>query len=107
MRDWLAERLWQAYPMFAGRQGARAARGMLDEGRIAVILDGLGRGAGRLREEGVDRSPSACCTRYAYPAHEKRVGETCAALPGVPVSLSEVLPERRSTSGRATTVVNA
>jgi hypothetical protein len=41
VRDWLAERLWQTYPMFAGRQGARVARDMLDEGRIAVILDGL------------------------------------------------------------------
>ena len=40
-RDWLAERLWQTYPLFAGKQGAGAARGMLDEGRIAVILDGL------------------------------------------------------------------
>ena len=41
VRDWLAERLGQAYPLFAGRQGPGAARGMLDEGRIAVILDGL------------------------------------------------------------------
>ena len=40
-RDWLAERLWQTYPLFAGRRGAGAARGMLEEGRIAVILDGL------------------------------------------------------------------
>jgi hypothetical protein len=40
-RDWLAGRLGQTYPLFAGRQGARTARGMLDEGRIAVILDGL------------------------------------------------------------------
>jgi hypothetical protein len=40
-RDWLAERLWQAYPLFAGSQGAGTARTMLDEGRIAVILDGL------------------------------------------------------------------
>ena len=40
-RDWLAERLWQTYPLFAGRRGAAVARGMLDEGRIAVILDGL------------------------------------------------------------------
>ena len=40
-RDWLAERLRQAYPLFAGGQGAGAARGMLDGGRIAVILDGL------------------------------------------------------------------
>ena len=41
VRDWLAERLWQTYPLFAGKQGAGAARAMLDEGRIAVILDGL------------------------------------------------------------------
>jgi len=40
-RDWLAERLCRTYPLFAGEQGAGAARGMLDEGRIAVILDGL------------------------------------------------------------------
>ena len=40
-RDWLAESLCQAYPLFAGRQGAQAAREMLDEGRIAVLLDGL------------------------------------------------------------------
>jgi hypothetical protein len=40
-RDWLAERLLQAYPLFGGRQGAVAARAMVDEGRIAVILDGL------------------------------------------------------------------
>ena len=40
-RDWLAERLWQTYPLFAGKQGAGTARGMLDAGRITVILDGL------------------------------------------------------------------
>jgi hypothetical protein len=40
-RDWLAERLWQAYPLFGGKRGAGAARGMLDESRIAVLLDGL------------------------------------------------------------------
>ena len=40
-REWLAERLCRTYPLFAGEQGARAARDMLDEGRIAVILDGL------------------------------------------------------------------
>ncbi len=40
-RDWLAERLSQAYPLFAGRHGTGAARGMLDEGRISVVLDGL------------------------------------------------------------------
>ena len=41
LRDWLAERLCQAYSLFGGRQGAEAARGMLDESRVAVILDGL------------------------------------------------------------------
>ena len=48
-RDWLAERLWQTYPLFGGRQGAMAARGMLDERRIAVILDGLDEIAENLR----------------------------------------------------------
>ena len=40
VRDWMAERLRQTYPLLAGRHGA-ATCGMLDEGRIAVILDGL------------------------------------------------------------------
>ena len=41
VREWLAGRLWQTYPLFAGKHGAGAARGLLDQGRIAVILDGL------------------------------------------------------------------
>ena len=40
-RDWLAGRLCRTYPLFGGKPGAGAARRMLDEGRIAVILDGL------------------------------------------------------------------
>jgi hypothetical protein len=39
--DWLAERLWQTYPVFGGKRGAGIARTMLSERRIAVILDGL------------------------------------------------------------------
>ena len=39
--DWLAERLWQTYPLFGGRQGVGTARAMLAEGRISAILDGL------------------------------------------------------------------
>ena len=48
-RDWLAERLRQTYPLFAGRQGAGVARGMIEQGRIAVILDGLDEIPGDLR----------------------------------------------------------
>ena len=40
-RDWLAERLGQAYALLASRAGATTARAMLNEGRVAVILDGL------------------------------------------------------------------
>ena len=41
VRGWLAERLGRTYPMFAGKQGRAVAERMLDEGLIAVILDGL------------------------------------------------------------------
>lgn len=41
LRDWLGERLGRTYPMFAGNQGRAAAERMLDEGLIAVMLDGL------------------------------------------------------------------
>lgn len=39
--DWLAARLQQTYSMFAGKGGARKAAGLLADGKIAVILDGL------------------------------------------------------------------
>ena len=41
VREWLIERLQQTYPLFAGRAGAAAAGGLIDAGKIAVILDGL------------------------------------------------------------------
>jgi hypothetical protein len=39
--DWLAGRLAETYPLFAGRHGRAAAAGLIGAGRIAVILDGL------------------------------------------------------------------
>ncbi len=39
--DWLAERLQQTYPLFAGRGGKAAAAELVRATRIAVILDGL------------------------------------------------------------------
>jgi hypothetical protein len=41
IKDWVAERLGQTFPLFAGKHGAPLAHGMLDEGRLAVFLDGL------------------------------------------------------------------
>jgi hypothetical protein len=39
--DWLATRLQQTYSLFAGKGGARKAAGLLADGKVAVILDGL------------------------------------------------------------------
>ena len=39
--DWLAERLQQTYPLFAGRGGKAAAAELVRAAKIAVILDGL------------------------------------------------------------------
>ncbi len=41
VRDWLTGRLQQTYPLFAGQTGAATAAGLIDAGKIAVILDGL------------------------------------------------------------------
>ena len=41
VRDWLALRLGQTYPVLAGRDGAAQSARLLAEGKIAVILDGL------------------------------------------------------------------
>jgi N-methylhydantoinase A len=53
----------------------------------------------------------AVCTlhSYAYPEHERMIGEFLAShLPGIPISLSsQVLPERKEYERTATTVVNA
>jgi hypothetical protein len=42
LRDWLVSQLQQTYEgLFIGRRGARAAGQLLDEAKIAVVLDGL------------------------------------------------------------------
>ena len=41
VREWLTRRLGQAYPLFSGQTGAANAGGLIDSGKIAVILDGL------------------------------------------------------------------
>ena len=41
VRDWLALRLGQTYPLLAGPDGAAKSARLLAEGKIAVILDGL------------------------------------------------------------------
>ena len=39
--DWLASRLQQTYPLFAGRGGAEDGAQLIRAGRIVAILDGL------------------------------------------------------------------
>jgi hypothetical protein len=41
VRDWLTGRLQQTYPLFAGQTGTANAAGLIDTGKITVILDGL------------------------------------------------------------------
>jgi hypothetical protein len=47
--EWLTGRLQQTYPLFAGRTGAAKAGGLINAGKITVILDGLDEIAGELR----------------------------------------------------------
>jgi hypothetical protein len=49
VREWLTGRLQQTYPLLAGQMGAANAGGLIDTGRIAVILDGLDEIAADLR----------------------------------------------------------
>jgi hypothetical protein len=41
VKQWLTGRLQQTYPLFAGPTGAANAAGLIDTGKITVILDGL------------------------------------------------------------------
>ena len=49
VKEWLTGRLQQTYPMFAGRTGAANAGGLIDAGKLTVILDGLDEIAEELR----------------------------------------------------------
>ena len=49
VQDWLAARLRQTYPLFAGKGGAAEAAKLVTEGRVSVILDGLDEIPKRLR----------------------------------------------------------
>jgi hypothetical protein len=49
VREWLTGRLQQTYPLLAGQMGAANAGGLIDAGRIAVIVDGLDEIAADLR----------------------------------------------------------
>src|SRR5262249_53623497 len=63
----------------------------------------------RLRDEAVESVAVCLLHAYAFPDHERRVGDFLREhLPGVPVSLSsDVLRERKEYERTATTVVNA
>jgi hypothetical protein len=49
VQDWLAARLRQTYPLFAGKCGAADASALVRHGKIAAILDGLDEMPERLR----------------------------------------------------------
>ena len=49
VEDWLAARLQETYPLFAGKGGKAEAAELVKAGRIAVILDGLDEIAEELR----------------------------------------------------------
>jgi RecA/RadA recombinase len=49
VREWLTGRLQQTYPLFVGSTGAANAGGLIDAGKLTVILDGLDEIARELR----------------------------------------------------------
>ena len=49
VEEWLTGRLQQTYPLFAARIGAAKAGGLIDAGKLTVILDGLDEIAEELR----------------------------------------------------------
>lgn len=81
------------------------------DGQVLRQLDAaeLEEVAARLEREGVESVAVCLLHAYAFPAHERAVGQALAGrLPRVCVSLShEVLPERREYERSATTAVNA
>jgi hypothetical protein len=59
--EWLARRLRQVYPLFAVANGAENANGLIDDGRITVILDGLDEIAEELRPVALRALNQASC----------------------------------------------
>ncbi len=74
----------------------------LDESVLPAIVD-------RLRADGVESVAVALLHSYAFPEHERLIGDYLKTqMPDLLVSLScDVLPERREYERTATTVVNA
>ena len=74
----------------------------IDERELHQVREMLGR-------EGVESIAVCFIHGYAFPQHEKRVGEFLQThLPEIPVSLShEILPERNEYERTATTTINA
>jgi N-methylhydantoinase A len=74
----------------------------IDEAELAELAE-------QLRREKIESLAVCFLHSYAFPVHEKRVGEYLQAkLPDTPISLShEILPERFEYERTATTVVNA
>jgi hypothetical protein len=56
--DWLAARLQETYPLFAGKGGRAEAAALVGAGRIAVILDGLDEIAEELRPVALRAEPT-------------------------------------------------
>lgn len=74
----------------------------LDESGLPAIVD-------RLQADGVESVAVALLHSYAFPQHERLIGEYLKTrMPNLLISLScDVLPERREYERTATTVVNA
>ena len=49
VKEWLTGRLQETYPLFAGQMGAANAGGLIDAGKMTLILDGLDEIAEELR----------------------------------------------------------
>ena len=68
VRGWLTGRLQQTYPLFAGWTGAAKAAGLIDAGKLAVILDGLDEIAGELGPSLCKRSTRPASVSWSCPA---------------------------------------
>jgi hypothetical protein len=83
--DWLADRLRQDYPLFAGRDGAAEAAGLLAAGRVSVILDGLDEIPAPLRPAALaalsSRPPSASSSWPGPPRWQQPRSRRCWRAP--------------------------
>ncbi|MFI1731754.1 hypothetical protein ACH40E_21585 [Streptomyces acidicola] len=93
--DWAAGRLSREYPLFRSREGREQARDLLENGRVALFLDGLDEVRGKLRGAMVSALEEVTCRLVLVSRREEAVqsGKRARLGGAIALEIESVRPE--------------